>query len=152
MDSVGRDVREWRHSQLVPFHHGTRRLAAFLVFRFILDDTLSSSLLSDIQRVSRENGVPPTRISSSLDEISEDLARYDAEIARLAAHRQALHDLHEAGRSLWSPIRRLPVEVLTDIFAKSGSTFATFALRAMTWGFITTPTQESSCSLHLHPS
>ncbi|KAJ7052873.1 hypothetical protein C8F01DRAFT_955808, partial [Mycena amicta] len=53
-----------------------------------------------------------------LDEISEDLARYDAEIARLAAHRQALHDLHEAGRSLWSPIRRLPVEVLTDIFRK----------------------------------
>ncbi|KAJ7069378.1 hypothetical protein C8F01DRAFT_1112458, partial [Mycena amicta] len=68
--------------------------------------------------ISREESIPPAHLSSSLDQLSADLARYDAEIARLTSHRKVLQNLHDTGRSLFTPIRRLPVEILTDIFRR----------------------------------
>ncbi|KAJ7069388.1 hypothetical protein C8F01DRAFT_1048029 [Mycena amicta] len=92
----------------------------FTSSRFILDMTLSTTFLSDIRRISREESIPPVHLSSSLDDLSADLARYDEEITRLTFDRQMLQYLHDTGRSLFkfTPIRRLPVEILTDIFRR----------------------------------
>ncbi|KAJ6536277.1 hypothetical protein B0H19DRAFT_1382956 [Mycena capillaripes] len=73
---------------------------------------------SRVHCISREESIPPAHLSSSLDHPSADLARCDAEIAHLTSHRQVLQHLRVTGRSLWTPIRRLPVEILTDIFRR----------------------------------
>ncbi|KAJ7265180.1 hypothetical protein C8J57DRAFT_1622265 [Mycena rebaudengoi] len=79
----------------------------FATSRFILDESLSAAFLSDVHCISREESIPPAHLSSSLDHPSADLARCDAEIAHLTSHRQVLQNLHDTGRSLWTPIREL---------------------------------------------
>ncbi|KAJ6555019.1 hypothetical protein DFH09DRAFT_1494130 [Mycena vulgaris] len=66
---------------------------------------------------------PPDHLSSTLPALSAELARYDTEISRLRAElsavecdRAMLQDHYEGCRSLLSPIRWLPSEILAEIF------------------------------------
>ncbi|KAJ7474007.1 hypothetical protein FB451DRAFT_1466459 [Mycena latifolia] len=66
---------------------------------------------------------PLTTVTSTVAALSDELERYDADIARLqaqldrvASERAALQSYYEDCGSLLSPIRRLPSEILVKIF------------------------------------
>ncbi|KAJ6554496.1 hypothetical protein B0H19DRAFT_1029674 [Mycena capillaripes] len=94
----------------------------------------SSSLLptpaqtEQLMQLLRSNALPLPHQSSHLDSAIAsslpDLARYDAEIhmlqkalARMASERAALQQYIDGCRSISSAVRRLPAEILTEIFA-----------------------------------
>ncbi|KAJ7474013.1 hypothetical protein FB451DRAFT_1247628 [Mycena latifolia] len=71
----------------------------------------------------RSHCQPPHNLTFAISALSDELERYDAEIARLqaqldriASERAALESYYEDCRSLLSPIRRLPSEILVKIF------------------------------------
>ncbi|KAJ7473987.1 hypothetical protein FB451DRAFT_1367038 [Mycena latifolia] len=77
-----------------------------------------------IRYLLRSHGQPPDHFASTVSALSDELARYDAEIRRLQAQlervtseRAALESFYEDCRSLMSPILRLPSEILVQIFA-----------------------------------
>ncbi|KAJ7728882.1 hypothetical protein B0H16DRAFT_1894001 [Mycena metata] len=73
---------------------------------------------------------PPTHLSSTLSAITNELARYDTEIARvqkkldqLVVDRVAFQTRHSDYTSLLAPIRRLPSEILVEIFGLCWDSF-----------------------------
>ncbi|KAK6969488.1 hypothetical protein R3P38DRAFT_3500852 [Favolaschia claudopus] len=84
----------------------------------------SASDIARIRRIIRSNSEPPPDIAQALNNIDSEIARYDAEIARglgdlpsLKQARESLQSYHDDCLSLLSPVRRLPLEILTEIFA-----------------------------------
>ncbi|KAK6978202.1 hypothetical protein R3P38DRAFT_2747161 [Favolaschia claudopus] len=78
-----------------------------------------------IRENTRSYSPPPTDLRSIIDSIRPELSRYDAEISRLRAElkileedRLELETFHDECYSLLSPIRRLPPEILSHIFAQ----------------------------------
>ncbi|KAJ7432440.1 hypothetical protein B0H11DRAFT_2297560 [Mycena galericulata] len=76
-----------------------------------------------IRKLLRAHLPPPDHISSTISALSDELSRYDDEISRLktqlstlTADRAALEAYHNDCSSLLSPIRRLPSELLVEIF------------------------------------
>ncbi|KAJ7434827.1 hypothetical protein B0H11DRAFT_2116223, partial [Mycena galericulata] len=76
-----------------------------------------------IRKLLRAHLPPPDHISSTISALSDELSRYDDEISRpktqlstLTADRAALDAYHNDCSSLLSPIRRLPSELLVEIF------------------------------------
>ncbi|KAJ7646046.1 hypothetical protein DFH06DRAFT_1210976 [Mycena polygramma] len=85
----------------------------------------NSSQISGLRDILRSNTVPPEKSSflSVIDGASLELERYDAEIkrlqeclARLISDRTTLASYGDGCRSVFSPIRRLPTELLAEIF------------------------------------
>ncbi|KAJ7052903.1 hypothetical protein C8F01DRAFT_1169220 [Mycena amicta] len=88
---------------------------------------VDEGLLSLLLQHSRENTLP-AHLAATLEAISVELARSNAKVARLRAcvkdqqatslrqTRDLLHRIDEAARSLVTPIRRLPAELLLLIF------------------------------------
>ncbi|KAJ7473998.1 hypothetical protein FB451DRAFT_1558270 [Mycena latifolia] len=77
----------------------------------------------ELHSLLRSHCQPPDHLASTISALSGELARYDAEIGRLqaqldrmASERAALESYYELYRSLLSPIRRLPSEILVKIF------------------------------------
>ncbi|THV05900.1 hypothetical protein K435DRAFT_620467, partial [Dendrothele bispora CBS 962.96] len=69
------------------------------------------------------SSIEAASIRSSLDVITRDIATYDAEIdsislilSRLKEQREAALRMQSIASSLLAPIRKLPVEILTEIF------------------------------------
>ncbi|KAF7972899.1 hypothetical protein HWV62_12072 [Athelia sp. TMB] len=58
-------------------------------------------------------------IASEIAGIEQDILRMHAALSLLAAKRTALHDYAEAHKGLISPLRRLPAEILSDIFIRA---------------------------------
>ncbi|KAK7050113.1 hypothetical protein R3P38DRAFT_2763163 [Favolaschia claudopus] len=84
----------------------------------------SASDIARIRRIIRSNSEPPPDIAQALNNLDSEIARYDAEIARglgdlpsLEQARESLQSYHDDCLSLLSPVRRLPLEILTEIFA-----------------------------------
>ncbi|KAJ6568911.1 hypothetical protein B0H19DRAFT_938619, partial [Mycena capillaripes] len=78
---------------------------------------------SQVRALLRSHSPPPSHLASTISTISEQLARYENEIPRLRAQLEqaeadcaALKEHYDAVRSLLAPIRRLPSEVLVQIF------------------------------------
>ncbi|KAJ6589593.1 hypothetical protein B0H19DRAFT_921989, partial [Mycena capillaripes] len=70
--------------------------------------------------------MPPAQLSAIITTLSEQLSRCDDEIARLQArinklmvHRGALREQYVDCQGLSAPIRRLPVEIIAEIFGLS---------------------------------
>ncbi|KAF8145759.1 hypothetical protein K438DRAFT_1735247 [Mycena galopus ATCC 62051] len=90
------------------------------------DSLFSSSLLptpaqtAQVHQLLRSNSVPSDSQSSYLRSIIApslaDVARYDIEIERLQAERDALQRYCDECRSVYAPVRRLPPEILAEIF------------------------------------
>ncbi|KAJ7641050.1 hypothetical protein FB45DRAFT_352212 [Roridomyces roridus] len=90
----------------------------------LLPDTAQSEHILALLRSYCE---PPSNISATISALSDELGRYDDEISRcendisapgdVASERAKLEDHLSKCRSLLSPIRRMPPEVLTAIFA-----------------------------------
>ncbi|KAF8214221.1 hypothetical protein K438DRAFT_999975 [Mycena galopus ATCC 62051] len=85
-----------------------------------------NSLIRDILRSHHQ--LPPAQLASILDSLSDQLSRCDEEVAQLhvrmnelAVHRVALQDQYDRCKTFLAPIRRLPSEILADIFALSGN-------------------------------
>ncbi|KAJ7288969.1 hypothetical protein C8J57DRAFT_1707227 [Mycena rebaudengoi] len=86
-----------------------------------------STQISNLREILRSNHVPPEETShfqSVLTSSPATLAEYDAEIERLrsllrktVSDRATFHAYTEGCRSALSPIRRLPAELLVEIFA-----------------------------------
>ncbi|KAJ7147825.1 hypothetical protein C8R43DRAFT_524286 [Mycena crocata] len=89
----------------------------------------SSQLLPDATTAAHIRGLvrtyadPPSHIPSTVSALSDELARYDTEIALLRARlavveqeRATLKTYHDDCCGLLSPIRRLPPETLVEIF------------------------------------
>ncbi|KAJ7088220.1 hypothetical protein C8R43DRAFT_1244806 [Mycena crocata] len=84
---------------------------------------------AQLKELLRSNSLPvePSHLRSVIAASSDDLARYDAEIDRilkllrhltqLEYHRALLHEYNAGCCSVFSPIRRLPTEILIEIFA-----------------------------------
>ncbi|KAJ6597562.1 hypothetical protein DFH09DRAFT_1132159 [Mycena vulgaris] len=77
-----------------------------------------------IRLLLRSNSQPPQHLPFTISALSGEVARYDTEISRLKAElskleadRAALHGHCDGCRGLLSPIRRLPSEILVEIFA-----------------------------------
>ncbi|KAF8208530.1 hypothetical protein K438DRAFT_1930197 [Mycena galopus ATCC 62051] len=69
---------------------------------------------------------PPEILLPTFSTLSEELTRYNEEISRLRAlletlesDREALQSCYDAWRSLLAPVRRVPTEILVDIFART---------------------------------
>ncbi|KAF7358726.1 F-box domain-containing protein [Mycena sanguinolenta] len=76
-----------------------------------------------IRDLLRSHSTPPPNISSTVSFLAEELEKCDKRIAeleeeldRLETRREALAAYHQDCSSLLAPIRRLPPEILTDIF------------------------------------
>ncbi|KAJ7288936.1 hypothetical protein C8J57DRAFT_1495198 [Mycena rebaudengoi] len=85
-----------------------------------------STQISNLREILRSNRVPPetSHFQSVLASSPATLAEYDAEIERLrsllqkmVSDRATFHAYTEGCRSVLSPIRRLPAELLVEIFA-----------------------------------
>ncbi|KAJ7094321.1 hypothetical protein C8R44DRAFT_860439 [Mycena epipterygia] len=90
-----------------------------------------STTKSEIRALLRSHSLPPDNLPSTISALSEELVRYDAralfyeyeilrlraQLARAKTDRAELQTHYEELRSLLSPIRRLPSEVLVHIFA-----------------------------------
>ncbi|KAF7348874.1 F-box domain-containing protein [Mycena venus] len=79
-------------------------------------------LLQDLLR--SHSQLPPRELSSLFTSLTQQLSQCDEELARLGArmrelslHRGALQEQYAHCRSLLAPVRRLPTEILTQIFA-----------------------------------
>ncbi|KAJ7671265.1 hypothetical protein DFH06DRAFT_1293331 [Mycena polygramma] len=90
----------------------------------IMEDPISPTALREVLR---SNVPPPAKWEATLRDVIQkapaELERYDAEIRKLqvllsglVSERAALSSHSDACRSVFSPIRRLPVELLTKIF------------------------------------
>ncbi|KAJ7646047.1 hypothetical protein DFH06DRAFT_1300831 [Mycena polygramma] len=85
----------------------------------------NSSQISGLRDILRSNTVPPEKSSflTVSDGVSTELERYDAEIGRLQqrlavliSDRTKLASYGDGWRSVFSPLRRLPPELLAEIF------------------------------------
>ncbi|KAJ7792838.1 hypothetical protein B0H14DRAFT_3561995, partial [Mycena olivaceomarginata] len=88
----------------------------------------NSRLLPDatkahIRELSRTYGAPPDHLLPTISALSDELDRCDAEIAPLKAqltdietNRAVIDELRRECRGLLSPLRRLPSEILVNIF------------------------------------
>ncbi|KAJ7779336.1 hypothetical protein DFH07DRAFT_794726 [Mycena maculata] len=81
-----------------------------------------TTLISDMLR--SHCSLAPERLPSLLSSLSEELARYDVEIQGLhdrlnefTANRAAVQRQYDACHGLLAPVRRLPSEILGEIFA-----------------------------------
>ncbi|KAJ7119250.1 hypothetical protein C8R43DRAFT_933928, partial [Mycena crocata] len=94
-------------------------------FRFprsgIFPDSNSFSQLKDILR---SNAPVPAHIPSTIAALSDELKRYDTEMARIQAQldaveadRTVVQEYQDACHSLFSPIRRIPSEIWAEIFS-----------------------------------
>ncbi|KAJ7617583.1 hypothetical protein DFH06DRAFT_1237385 [Mycena polygramma] len=90
----------------------------------ILPDSIHAT---ELHQLLRSNVLPPVSVDASLQDTLRrapaELERYDAEIQRvqhilsgIAAKRAAFVAHVDACRSVYSPVRRLPVELLAEIF------------------------------------
>ncbi|KAJ7112278.1 hypothetical protein C8R44DRAFT_632194, partial [Mycena epipterygia] len=91
-----------------------------------------------LQELLRTHAQPPEHLPSTISALSDELARHDEEVsrcekelARLHAHirsvesdRAALKVHFDSCCSLLSPVRRLPSELLVEIFALCNISFA----------------------------
>ncbi|KAJ7478362.1 hypothetical protein FB451DRAFT_1086944 [Mycena latifolia] len=92
-------------------------------------DPQQADFIRELIRSHRQ--LPPQQLSSIVASLSDELARYDANIAnlqdqltRLISERAALKAQYDACRTVLAPIRRLPAEILGEIFAlTSAATF-----------------------------
>ncbi|KAJ7038786.1 hypothetical protein C8F04DRAFT_348604 [Mycena alexandri] len=85
---------------------------------------------AQIRELLRLHFPPPTHLSSTLSAITNELARYDMEIARvqkkldqLVVDRASFQTRHSDYTSLLAPIRRLPSEILVEIFGLCWDSF-----------------------------
>ncbi|KAJ6492217.1 hypothetical protein C8R45DRAFT_192539 [Mycena sanguinolenta] len=76
-----------------------------------------------IRDLLRSHSTPPPNVSSTVAVLAEELEKCDNRIAeleeeldRMGTRREALAAYHQDCSSLHAPIRRLPSEILTDIF------------------------------------
>ncbi|KAJ6577747.1 hypothetical protein B0H19DRAFT_932929, partial [Mycena capillaripes] len=87
----------------------------------------NSTNTAQIREILRSNSSPPAALEASLRDViskaPEELERYDTDIEKLQSllssivfQRAALPAHFEACRSILSPIRRLPIELLAEIF------------------------------------
>ncbi|KAJ7687509.1 hypothetical protein B0H17DRAFT_1069806 [Mycena rosella] len=81
-----------------------------------------ADLVRELLRSHRQ--LPADQLSSVVSSLSDELLRYDeditaleAQLARLVSERAVLRSLHTDCGSLLAPIRRLPSEILAEIFA-----------------------------------
>ncbi|KAJ6484072.1 hypothetical protein C8R45DRAFT_1000099 [Mycena sanguinolenta] len=72
----------------------------------------------------RSNGLPsdPPSFRSTIASLGADVARYDIEINRLVAERDAQQRYSDQLSSVFAPVRRLPTEILVEIFKLCFST------------------------------
>ncbi|KAJ7052880.1 hypothetical protein C8F01DRAFT_1169183 [Mycena amicta] len=91
----------------------------FIHSPLLADKTLPCELL----RLCRENSRLPAHLQPTVDQIPGEISRYEAEIARLTVQRGFLQDLNKTSRSIRSPIRRLPAEILTRVFGQCWRNF-----------------------------
>ncbi|KAJ6487310.1 hypothetical protein DFH09DRAFT_1377792 [Mycena vulgaris] len=89
----------------------------------LLPDSTQKAL---IRTLLRSHSTPPHHLASKISALSDELVRYETEIPRLRAElakaeadHDALKGYYEDVRSLFAPIRRLPCEILTQIFEES---------------------------------
>ncbi|KAJ6460462.1 hypothetical protein C8R47DRAFT_123707 [Mycena vitilis] len=86
-----------------------------------------STRATELRQILRSNVLPPSGVEASLKDVigraPSELARYDAEIQRIQSVLSALVsecatlEAHiQACRSVFSPVRRLPMELLGEIF------------------------------------
>ncbi|KAJ7673660.1 hypothetical protein DFH06DRAFT_1172973 [Mycena polygramma] len=81
--------------------------------------------IEQLRQLLRTNSPPPdSYFRSAIVSSASDLARYDDEIhamqealSQLISERQILQEYSDGCRSLFAPVRRLPTEILTEIFA-----------------------------------
>ncbi|KAJ6546066.1 hypothetical protein DFH09DRAFT_1171907 [Mycena vulgaris] len=92
----------------------------------LLQDSIQIELIRDLLRSHRQ--LPSDQLTSIVSSVADELDRYDerigtlqAELTRLAANRAALQSRYHDCRSLRAPIRRLPSEILGEIFALSSA-------------------------------
>ncbi|KAJ7675577.1 hypothetical protein DFH06DRAFT_1169930 [Mycena polygramma] len=90
-------------------------------FRSSLLPTLSQ--MHELQAQLRSNSLPSSEAQSVLASFVSDITRYDTDIevlqaalGRLISERDALTEYSAAYHSLFSPVRRLPTEILAEIF------------------------------------
>ncbi|KAJ7088214.1 hypothetical protein C8R43DRAFT_1244801 [Mycena crocata] len=88
---------------------------------------------AQLQALLRSNSLPdePSHFLSGIASSSDDIARYDTEIDRiqklvriltqLESNRVLLHEYSAGYCSVFSPVRRLPTEILAEIFALCAS-------------------------------
>ncbi|KAJ7616200.1 hypothetical protein DFH06DRAFT_1483891 [Mycena polygramma] len=90
----------------------------------LLPDSMRAT---ELRQILRSNVLPPVSVEASLQDVigraPSELARYDAEIQRiqsvlsaLVSERATLEAHVQACRSVFSPVRRLPMELLGVIF------------------------------------
>ncbi|KAJ7729487.1 hypothetical protein B0H14DRAFT_529495 [Mycena olivaceomarginata] len=84
---------------------------------------LPDATKAHIRELSRTYGAPPDHLLSIISTLSDELERCDAEIAPLKAqlaeietNRAVIDELRRECRGLLSPLRRLPSEILVNIF------------------------------------
>ncbi|KAJ6580091.1 hypothetical protein DFH09DRAFT_1360691 [Mycena vulgaris] len=87
------------------------------------EQLLSDSTIKHIRELLRAHAEPPEHLPRTVSAVSEELARYDQEIARLHAQlrrieadRALLQAHYDDSRGFLAPIRRLPSEILVKIF------------------------------------
>ncbi|KAF8212574.1 hypothetical protein K438DRAFT_1565648, partial [Mycena galopus ATCC 62051] len=94
------------------------------------ESPFSSSLLptpaqtAEVAQHLRSNSIPsdPSSLHAVIASSPVDVARYDAEIRRLISERDALQRYSDECRSIFAPVRRLPPEILVEIFTLCSST------------------------------
>ncbi|KAJ7858795.1 hypothetical protein B0H14DRAFT_3632496 [Mycena olivaceomarginata] len=89
----------------------------------VFDSCLLPGAKAHIRELSRTYGAPPDHLLSTISALSDELNRCDAEIAPLKAqlaeietNRAVIDELRRECRGLLSPLRRLPSEILVNIF------------------------------------
>ncbi|KAJ7491770.1 hypothetical protein B0H11DRAFT_2007797 [Mycena galericulata] len=89
-----------------------------------------ASAIARVRETHRSYAQPPDHLASTMSALYEELTRHDTEISRLRAQlsgiesdRAALQNYYDNCRALLSPIRRLPSEILAEIFAWCVSSF-----------------------------
>ncbi|KAJ6537726.1 hypothetical protein B0H19DRAFT_961923, partial [Mycena capillaripes] len=88
----------------------------------------------EIRELLRAHSQPPDQLTSIISALADELARYDREIAqsalkkleRLEVQRQTFQVQYEACSSLLAPIRRLPSEILVEIFGICWESFTPY--------------------------
>ena len=78
-------------------------------------------LKSRIRDLLRSHSPPPHNVSSTVSVLADELDKHDHEqlkdeLSRLVSRRSSLAAYHRDCRSLLAPIRRLPSEILIEIF------------------------------------
>ncbi|KAJ7491359.1 hypothetical protein B0H11DRAFT_2191369 [Mycena galericulata] len=91
-----------------------------------------ASTTAQIRDLLRSNSERPDDLRSRTSALSDELARHDGEISRLRVQleivesdRAALQVHYDACHSFLAPIRRVPAEILTEIFAYCRHHFST---------------------------